>query len=122
MKSTNRWPPLSRTTKTALRWLACPAPNLEKVRVLAKRAIADALRASQIIERIRAAAIRQPPKHTFLSLSDVIEESVELASSHKRSPWARTTPYHIATKRVVCCASQQKPGAHVSDGSFATDR
>jgi C4-dicarboxylate-specific signal transduction histidine kinase len=64
------------TNETALRWLACPVPNLEKLRELANRTTADARRACQIIDRIRAAAIQQPPERAYLSLSDVIEESM----------------------------------------------
>jgi C4-dicarboxylate-specific signal transduction histidine kinase len=62
--------------EAALRWLACPEPNVEKIRELTGRAIADALRASKIIDRIRATATRRPPQHTSLSLDDVIEESM----------------------------------------------
>jgi hypothetical protein len=36
------------------------------------------------------------------------------------SPWARTTPYHIVTRRAVCCASQQKWAAHIGSGSTAS--
>ena len=63
-------------SETALRWLACPEPDVEKIRELARRAIADARRASKIIDRIRATAIRRPPENTSLSLDDVIEESM----------------------------------------------
>jgi len=62
--------------EAALRWLACPEPDVEKIRELTRRAIADARRASKIIDRIRATAIRRPPEHTSLSLHDVIEESM----------------------------------------------
>jgi C4-dicarboxylate-specific signal transduction histidine kinase len=61
--------------ETSLRWLARPKPDLDKVRELAKRMVADARRASEIVDRIRAMATRRPPQQTPLSLADIIEES-----------------------------------------------
>ncbi len=40
--------------ETGLRWLARPAPDVAKVQELTKRMVADAQRASEIIDRIRA--------------------------------------------------------------------
>ena len=50
--------------------------------------------------------------------SRAAEKGNEVAPFHERSPWARTTPYHIATRRAVCCASQQNRAAHIRVGSW----
>ena len=60
--------------QTSLRWLAQPTPDVEKIRELTKRIVADARRASEIIDHIRAMAIRRAPQQTLLSLGDLIEE------------------------------------------------
>jgi PAS domain S-box-containing protein len=62
--------------QTGLRRLAQPEPDLEKVRELTKRVVADARRASEIIDRIRTMATRRAPEPTPLSLADIIEESM----------------------------------------------
>jgi PAS domain S-box-containing protein len=62
--------------ETSLRWLARPEPDVEKVRQLTKHVVADARRASEIIDRIRAMATRQAPQQTQLSIDDVIKQSM----------------------------------------------
>jgi PAS domain S-box-containing protein len=62
--------------ETGLRWLARPEPSLEKARELTTRVVADARRASEIIDRIRTMAARRTPKSALLSLGDVVEESM----------------------------------------------
>jgi PAS domain S-box-containing protein len=62
--------------ETSLRWLARPEPDVQKVRDLTKRLVADARRASEIIDRIRAMATRRAPERTRLSLDDVIAETM----------------------------------------------
>jgi signal transduction histidine kinase len=62
--------------QSGLRWLDRTEPDLEKVRELTKRVVADARRASEIINRIRAMAIRRAPEQTLLSLDDIVEESM----------------------------------------------
>jgi PAS domain S-box-containing protein len=62
--------------QTALRWLGRPEPEVNKATVLTERIVADAKRATEIIERIRATATGRPPKRGPLSVDDVIEESV----------------------------------------------
>ena len=59
-----------------LRWLARGEPDIEKVLLLTKRVVADARRASEIIERIRDMTSRQTPKQQLLSIDDVINESL----------------------------------------------
>jgi PAS domain S-box-containing protein len=71
----------------SLRWLARPEPDLEEVRALATRIVADARRAADVIARIRAMAAPQPPKHVPLSVNAAIEEAVRFLrhelSSHR---------------------------------------
>jgi C4-dicarboxylate-specific signal transduction histidine kinase len=62
--------------ETGLRSLARPAPDIEKVRELTKRMVADARRASEIIDRIRAIVKGRKAKLIPISLQDVIEESM----------------------------------------------
>ena len=59
-----------------LRWLARDEPDIEKVLLLTKRVVADARRASEIIERIRDMTSRQIPKQQLLLVDDVINESL----------------------------------------------
>jgi PAS domain S-box-containing protein len=63
-------------SETGLRWLARSEPNLPKARELTTRVVADARRAFEIIDRIRAMASRRAPQKTLLSLDDIIEESM----------------------------------------------
>ena len=62
--------------ETALRWLARPDIDVEKLRDLTRRVVVDARRASDIIERIRAMATRRAPQRTLLSIDDIVEELV----------------------------------------------
>ena len=62
--------------EASLRWLARPTPDVDEVRELTKRVVADARRASDIIARIRAMATRRAPEQTLLSLDDVIREAL----------------------------------------------
>jgi PAS domain S-box-containing protein len=62
--------------QTSLRWLARLTPDVQKSQELTKRVIADARRAFEILDRIRAMATRRAPQHVLLPLGDVIEESI----------------------------------------------
>ena len=62
--------------EASLRWLARSTPDVDEVRELTKRVVADARRASDIIGRIRAMATRRVPEQTLLSLDDVIREAL----------------------------------------------
>jgi PAS domain S-box-containing protein len=62
--------------EASLRWLARPTRDFEKVQELTKRMVADARRASDIVDRIRAMASGRKVQLTQLSLEDVIEESM----------------------------------------------
>jgi len=60
----------------SLRWLAQDAPNLAKVKLLTERISASALRASEIIQRIRGMAMRREPQQARLDLRETIEEAL----------------------------------------------
>ena len=64
--------------ESVLRGLAQDTPSLERVATLTNRVVADARRASDIIERVRSMASRRAPAYEALSIDDVIHESLEL--------------------------------------------
>jgi len=63
--------------ETSLRWLGSNTPNIAKVRELTNRTIADAQRASGIIERTRGMASQRAPEQKLLSIDDVVKESMD---------------------------------------------
>jgi C4-dicarboxylate-specific signal transduction histidine kinase len=62
--------------ESSLRWLARDEPDIEKVRLLTKRVVADARRAFEIVGRIRDMTSQQAPEQKLLSINDVINESL----------------------------------------------
>ncbi|MEN3748991.1 PAS domain S-box protein [Sphingomonas sp. HF-S3] len=60
----------------ASRWLSNDDPDLDEVRGLAERIVADARRAGDIIARVRAMAERREPARIALSLNAVVEEAL----------------------------------------------
>ena len=56
------------------RWLAAETPNIDEVRNLSERIVADARRAAAIIARIRAMAERREPENVPLSLNAVVSD------------------------------------------------
>jgi C4-dicarboxylate-specific signal transduction histidine kinase len=64
------------TGETGLRWLARPSPDIEKVKQLTKNMVADAQRAFEIIDRIRATVSGRKPRLLRISLENVVEESM----------------------------------------------
>ena len=89
--------------ETALRWLARPDIDVEKLRDLTRRVVVDARRASDIIERIRAMATRRAPQRTLLSIDDIVEESDGLS------------PPRIPVERDIGFA---RPGAGAAQGCW----
>lgn len=67
---------ITTNAETGLRWLNRPEPNAPKALVLLKRIVDDALRAADIIARIRSMATGQAPQQTTLQLPEVIEQSL----------------------------------------------
>jgi len=64
------------TGETGLRWLARPSPDIEKIQQLTKNMVADARRAFEIIDRIRATVSGRKPRQVRISLENVVEESL----------------------------------------------
>jgi PAS domain S-box-containing protein len=62
--------------ETSLRWLDRAEPDVEEIRKLTQRMVADSRRASEIIDRIRDMAARRAPEQTLVSLDDVVKESM----------------------------------------------
>jgi PAS domain S-box-containing protein len=62
--------------EAALRWLDRPEPDIEELRGLSRRTVADARRAANIIRRIRAMAVRTAPAQAPLPLNDMVEEVI----------------------------------------------
>jgi len=57
----------------AQRWLDRPVPDVGEARQTNTRIVADAHRATDIVSRVRAMAIRQTPEHTPVSLDELID-------------------------------------------------
>jgi signal transduction histidine kinase len=62
--------------ETCLRLLDRAGTDLERIRELTRRVIADARRASEIVDRVRTMAKRQTPRYALLPLNEIIEESM----------------------------------------------
>lgn len=59
-----------------LRWLDRPTPDLDEVGTLLGRIVADARRAADIIQRVRAMAERRDPAPVSLSVNHLVEETL----------------------------------------------
>jgi C4-dicarboxylate-specific signal transduction histidine kinase len=66
---------IATNSESSLRWLMRDEPDIERVRLLTKRIVADARRASEIVERIRDMTSQQAPEQSPVSIDDVINES-----------------------------------------------
>jgi len=62
--------------ESSLRWLRRSEPDLGELRLLATRAAADARRAAEIIQRVRAMAVRGETEKKSVGLNSVVEESM----------------------------------------------
>ena len=71
--------------EASLRWLARSVPDLEEVRALTRRSIADARRAADVIARIRAMAARRAPESVLLQLNGVVEEALQFLRHELRA-------------------------------------
>jgi signal transduction histidine kinase len=61
-----------------LRWLDTPPPNIENARQSIERMIGQAVRVSQVVERIRALAKNTPPQKVWLNVNETVEETIAL--------------------------------------------
>ena len=64
-------------SEASLRWLARETPDLDEVRSLAKRIVADANRAAEIISQVRQMASPKPPVQEAISLQQVINQALQ---------------------------------------------
>lgn len=71
--------------QAGLRWLGRPLPDLDEVRELTGRIVADAQRAADIIARVRSMAARTAPEQAPCSLDDVIREALLFLQHEVRS-------------------------------------
>src|SRR4029077_5693179 len=62
--------------ESTLRLLGRDQPDIERVRVFTERVVADARRASEIIDRISDMARQKTPEQTLLSFGDVVDEAL----------------------------------------------
>ncbi|QBR03738.1 AAA family ATPase [Paraburkholderia pallida] len=62
--------------EAGLHWLDWPVPNLEKLREGTCRIVADAVRAANIVARIRGMATRRAPERSPVSLNELILEAL----------------------------------------------
>jgi C4-dicarboxylate-specific signal transduction histidine kinase len=64
--------------QAALRWLGAQPPELEEVRQALECVAGDGLRASEVIDRIRALVEKSPPRKEALAINEVICEVIVL--------------------------------------------
>jgi C4-dicarboxylate-specific signal transduction histidine kinase len=64
--------------QAALRWLALEIPRLDEVRAAVERVVRDGNRASEVIQRIRTLAKKNPTLMVSLDINDVIREAILL--------------------------------------------
>src|SRR5439155_4310215 len=74
-----------------LRWLTRAAPDVEEARAAASRIVKDAMRAADIVSRIRLLFQKNTPPRELVDLNDVIREMVVLLRSE-------ATRYSIAIR------------------------
>jgi len=67
---------ISTNASAGMRWLSRPQPDLEELRAINTRVVADAERAARIIGRVRDMAMRRAPATEPLSINTLVEEAV----------------------------------------------
>jgi PAS domain S-box-containing protein len=67
-----------------LRWLDALPPNIENAKESIERMISDAVRACQVVERIRALAKNTPPQKIWLNVNEAVEETIALTRMELR--------------------------------------
>jgi C4-dicarboxylate-specific signal transduction histidine kinase len=63
---------------TCLRWLTRDQPDMEEAREAASRVVKDAIRATEIISRIRLTFTKSAPQRELVDLNEVIREMIVL--------------------------------------------
>ena len=61
---------------STLRWLSRAKPDLDELRTLSTRTVIDARRAGDIIQRVRAMAVRGETEKVAIGLNNIVEESM----------------------------------------------
>jgi C4-dicarboxylate-specific signal transduction histidine kinase len=69
------------SAQAALRWLARPSPDLDKVRQLLTQIVKNSTRAGEVIHRIRELIKKAPPRQDLLEINEPIREVIELTRS-----------------------------------------
>ncbi len=92
---------ISTNGEAGLRWLARAEPVVAEVRELTKRIVADARRAAEVIDRIRAMATRRAPVHARLSLDDVIREALVFLRHEVQARGVTVTHHYARTASLV---------------------
>ena len=111
--------------EASLRWLARSTPDVDEVRELTKRVVADARRASEIIARIRGMATRRVPEQSLLSLDDVIREALLFLRHEVESRGVAVSHFPASSLAEGTCrpyaaaAGGRQPGCqrHAGDGA-----
>ncbi len=67
---------IATNASAGLRWLDRAEPDIDEVRALTQRIIADAQRAADIIARVRAMAGHRTPELAHLSINSVVQEAM----------------------------------------------
>lgn len=67
---------ISTNASAGMRWLSRPEPDLDELRSINTRVVADAQRAAAIVARVRDMAMRRTPEAAALSLNAVVEEAL----------------------------------------------
>jgi PAS domain S-box-containing protein len=80
-------------SEASLRWLDRPEPELDEVRALTQRSLADAGRAADIIARVRAMAAGRPPERIVVSLHDAVLEALQFL--RHEAEWRGITVSHL---------------------------
>jgi PAS domain S-box-containing protein len=66
------------------RWLAAQPPELEKARRSLERIARDGKRAAEVIDRIRALVMRQPPRRDRVDVNQIIQDVIALTRDQMR--------------------------------------
>ena len=67
---------IATNASAGMRWLSRPQPDLDELRSINTRVVADAQRAAAIIARVRDMAMRRAPEVQALSINTVVEEAL----------------------------------------------
>jgi PAS domain S-box-containing protein len=62
--------------EAGLRWLDRPVPEIDEVRALTGRIVADARRASDIIARIKAMSAKRAPERATIDINELVREAL----------------------------------------------